>query len=503
MQHPLLYEINTRCWLRALSDKHGRNVTLSTIPPSELDSWVAQGFTHVWLMGVWTTGPRSRAVALGHPELQRCYSQILPGWREKDVPGSPYAIADYRVPSELGGEAGLSECRRALAERGLKLVLDFVPNHVGLDHAWVRERPEFFVQAPEQRPDFFRQETGQGAFWLAHGKDPYFPGWTDTVQLDYRKPAVRAAMTGLLTSVAARCDGVRCDMAMLLLNEIFAKTWGQFPPKENSPAAPSNQKGSDGSGSKEFWAEAIAEVRAKYPDFMFLAEVYWGLEGRLQRLGFDYTYDKTLYERLLGRDGAGVQAHLLGQGTEGIARGAHFLENHDEPRIAPILPLPEHRAAALILLGLPGMRFLHDGELTGAATKLPVQLGRGPVEPIQPAVSAMYSRLLNALRRTAIGRGQAEVLRPRATTPDDSSFQNFVLAQWQVKDGEFELAVINFAPQRSRCLAPITARGVAGREWTMRDLLGDELYRRDGTEMAGRGLYLELPPWGAQIFQFS
>jgi glycosidase len=225
MSHPLLYEVNARCWLRALSQKSGTAVTLANVPDSEIAGWQKLGFTHIWLMGVWTTGPRSRAEALKSPELRRAYDEVLPGWTEADVAGSPYAIGDYQVPPALGGEAGLKEFREKLRRQGLKLVLDFVPNHVGLDHPWVRQRPEFFVQSLAPAPGAFAQETGAEVRWLAHGKDPYFAPWTDTVQLDYRCAATRAAMTQLLQSIARRCDGVRCDMAMLVLSDVFAKTW--------------------------------------------------------------------------------------------------------------------------------------------------------------------------------------------------------------------------------------------------------------------------------------
>ena len=183
MSHPLLYEVNTRCWLRSLSERSGTAVTLANVPDSEFAAWRRLGFTHLWLMGVWTTGPRARAEALKPPELRRAYDEVLPGWQESDVAGSPYAIGDYEVPLALGGEAGLAGFRQRLHEDGLKLLLDFVPNHVGLDHVWVREQPELFVECSGAAQGTFAQETRAGVRWLAHGRDPYFAPWTDTVQI--------------------------------------------------------------------------------------------------------------------------------------------------------------------------------------------------------------------------------------------------------------------------------------------------------------------------------
>ena len=490
MPHPLLYEINTRCWLRALSEKSGASITLADVPDSEFAGWQKRGFTHIWLMGVWTTGPCARGEALQHPDLRQAYDQVLPGWQEADVAGSPYAIGDYLVPPALGGEAGLVEFRRKLHQHGLKLVLDFVPNHVGLDHPWVRERPDLFVQSPGDTPGTFAQQTPAGVRWLARGKDPYFAPWTDTVQLDYRRPATRTAMTQLLQSIAGRCDGLRCDMAMLVLTEVFLKTWERFQVSVPPPAS-------------EFWASAIPAIRQAHPGFLFLAEAYWGLEARLQALGFDYTYDKALYDRLVYRDGAGTQRHLLGMNPEALAGSAHFLENHDEPRIASILSPAEHRAAALLILGLPGMRFLHEGQLSGARLKIPVQLARCPAEPLPAVVAGIYEPMLSALPGTAVGQGRCELCHPRAAWPGNSTAQHFVIAQWQRQALEFDLVVVNLAPHRSQCYAPLNRDNLATHNWAMTDLLGPERFKRSGDDLKNQGLYLDLPAHGAQLFHFE
>ena len=490
MPHPLLYEINTRCWLRGLAEQQGRDVTLATVPDDEFTRWRKLGFTHIWLMGVWPTGPRARALALSHPELRKTYDEVLPGWQEHDVGGSPYAIADYKVPAALGGETGLGAFREKLHAFGLKLILDFVPNHLGLDHAWASERPDLFVQSLNKTPGTFAQETRIGVRWLAHGKDPYFPAWTDTVQLDYRRPATRVAMQELLLSVAARCDGVRCDMAMLLLNDVFTKTWERFPISGAMPAT-------------EFWSDAISATKAAHPDFLFMAEVYWNLEARLQELGFDYTYDKRLYDELVRRNPAVVQRRLLNVPGKFIEASVHFLENHDERRVASVLSLEEHRAAALVIFGLPGMRFLHEGQLTGARAKAPVQLCRCPAEAAQPDIAKMYEEMLAILQRTCVGHGQGSVLEPRAAWPGNPTAQNFVIVQWQLQPTAFDLMVVNLAPRRSQCYAPLKVAGLADRDWLMADVLGVERYKRSGNDVEAQGLYLDLPAHGAQLFHFE
>lgn len=490
MPHPLLYEINTRCWLKDLTRAAGRPITLAEVPDSEFLAWQRFGFTHIWLMGVWTGGPRARDQALANPELRRAYSEALPGWTEQDVAASPYAIAAYQVPEGLGGNEGLVAFRQRLRTFGMKLILDFVPNHLGLDHPWVTERPDLFVQASAPRPETFTQSTPRGRKYLAHGKDPNWSAWTDTVQVEYRRSEARQAMAGVLAEVAGLCDGVRCDMAMLVLNEVFQKTWKDFPLDAAAPSA-------------EFWTEAISSVRQAYPNFLFLAEVYWGLEGRLRDLGFEYAYDKPLYDRLVSCEPGAVQRHLLEFGTEGIAGGAHFLENHDEPRIAPLLPLPEHRAAALVILGLPGMRFLHEGQLQGLSQRLPVQLVRRARQSIDAKILATYELLLGVLRGTAVGQGTPELISPRQAWPANPTAQHFVLVQWTAQaDWSFELVVVNLAPHPSQCYAPLVLPDPGPGCWDVQDLLGDQRFTREHADLRNRGLYLALPEHGAQILHF-
>ena len=384
------------------------------MPEAEFDTWQHRGFTHIWLMGVWTTGPQSRAVALAVQDLQQEYRRALPDYEDTAVSGSPYSIADYRVPKALGGESGLKKFRKRLNERGMKLILDFVPNHVGLDHLWLKERPQLFVRGDANTPGVFEQQTRAAVRWIAHGKDPYFPPWSDTAQLDYRNPETCAAMQETLLGIAERCDGVRCDMAMLILNDIFNRTWSHLPcsAKETSP---------------EFWATAISETKHAHSGFLFLAEAYWDLEARLQSLGFDYTYDKKLYDAIIHRNAAAVQQHLPNTSADYIRASAHFLENHDEPRIATLLSTPEHRAAALLVLALPGMRFLHEGEIVGARVKSPVQLSRRCAENPNPEIAQIYDTILNALKKSSIGHGTSTILAPQPAWPENSTFGSFVI----------------------------------------------------------------------------
>ena len=488
MTHPLLYEVNARHWLADLSQTHGAPVDLASVPEVELERLQGRGFTHLWLMGVWPTGAKSRAQAVEHAGLRKSYDEALPGWTDADIIGSPYAVEDVQVAARLGGDAALATLRGRLAERGIRLLLDFVPNHLGLDHQWVQDRPDLFVGQRESFSDSFAVHTAAGTRFLAHGKDPYFPGWTDTVQLDYRRDETRQAMTQLLLSIAEKCDGVRCDMAMLLLSDVFRSTW-QHVPKEGAQA------------TGEFWEHAIAEVKALHPGFIFLAEAYWGLEGRLCDLGFDFAYDKTLYDRLLHHHLDGVQAHLRGLGSHNQRR-AHFLENHDEPRLAGLAPLELQRTAAALCLGLPGMRFFHEGQLEGVRRFARVQLARRATEPVDLAVKTLYDALFAAFAGGAVGCGEGCVLDPAPAWEGNASARFFTVVQWQRPDDRrhFNLVVVNLAPHRAQCRVRLTARGLEDGLWTLEDRLGTEHWERDGLEMGRDGLFLDVGPMSAQLF---
>jgi hypothetical protein len=488
MSFPLLYEINTRCWLRELSERNGGPITLADVPESEFINWQRLGFTHIWLMGVWSGGPRGRGQALNGAGLTSAYSEALPGWTERDVIGSPYSIASYQVASILGGTDGLAKFRQRLRAFDLKLVLDFIPNHIGLDHSWVKERPELLVQAASLQSDTYTEETLFGTKFLCHGKDPNCAAWTDTFQLDYRCAQTRAAMTAVLKDIADLCDGVRCDMAMLLLNDVFTNTW---------KACPSPESGA------EFWAEAITATRERHPGFLFLAEVYWGLEPRLQSLGFDFTYDKTLYDLLVSAQSSGVQRHLLALPASCLAASAHFLENHDEPRVASLMSIPAHRAAALVILGLPGMRFLHEGQLSGWRRRLPVQLARRSREPEDDQVRAMYEQMLAILHDSSVGRGRAALLAPSPAWQDNPTAQNFVLVQWTASASAFDLVAVNLAPHPSQCYVALKLPGDSVDSWDVSDKLGSGRFVRMTGDLQANGLYLDLPAHGSQLLHFA
>ena len=321
-EQPAIYEVNTAVWLGALSRAAGR-LTLADVPASSWDEITPAGADAVWLMGVWERSPAGLALANADAGLQASFRDALPDLRAEDVIGSPYCVRRYVADAAFGGRPGLAEARAALAAHGVRLLLDYVPNHVAPDHPWVVSEPELFVRGDEHD---LEAEPGSwvaaGGHVLAHGRDPYFPPWPDVVQLDAFSPAVRAATAGTLADIADQCDGIRCDMAMLMTNHVFAMTWGGRTGPEPD---------------EEFWPAVIGRLRGRHPETVLVAEAYWDLEWELQQQGFDFCYDKRLYDRIVGGDATAVRDHLRADlGYQ--SRLLRFLENHDEPRIASRMP---------------------------------------------------------------------------------------------------------------------------------------------------------------------
>jgi glycosidase len=494
--HGTVYQINTRVWLQELSGERGRPVTLGDIPDAALDHLAQLNFHWLWLLGIWTTGAEGRKVSATNPNWRQGYAETLgEDLRQEDICGSPFAVKEYVVHPDFGGDAELALLRARLRERGIHLLLDFVPNHTALDHPWVHDRPEFYIHGTEEdlasEPHNYRLiETPDAARILAHGRDPHSHGWPDTFQLNYGHPALQEAMRAELLRIADRCDGVRCDMAMLILPEIIGRTWGQrsCPHDGTDPAASS------------FWPDAIALVREKYPNFLFVAEVYWDLEYTLQQQGFDYTYDKRLYDRLFSHNAESIKAHLVADiGYQ--RRLLRFIENHDEPRVAGALSPEVHRAAAVTAFLTPGIRLFNDGQLHGRKTRLSIHLSRRPAEPLDRDLWEFYADLLQCLARPEVRYGRWQLLECHPAWEENRSCGQFISSVWSGDDGKWIFVLVNYANSQGHCYVPLPFSEMQGKRYILRDLLSSTSYERDGDVLTKQGLYLDMPAWGYHVFE--
>ncbi len=505
-----LFEMNTRTW-KSTRDSDGvpHLGGFTSITMSDLKSIKAGGFSSIWLMGIWDIGPKVRAISKKYGE---------------DFLGSPFAIRDYRVSEELGTEDEFAALVARAHTIGLKIIVDFVPNHMGLDSDWLNQHPEYFIHRPlaatdsslsdseleKKYPGYFVHRTPSyphgnrripKTILVAYGKDPYFYPWIDTAQLDFAEPALRRKMTDVLCDIARRVDGVRCDMAMLVLREQVKihrhpeMTWDAF--NRMMP--------------EEFWPDAIHAAKRVKGTFSFMAETYWSMEGYLQQLGFDYTYNKPLYEAICSAmqsaNAEGLLNFMRLLGSDFLSRGVHFLENHDEERAMTVLGEERQRAAATILCTLPGVALLHQGQLEGKRERLPVQRAV-PVhqEPVNASLKAFYERLLRATSLPLFREGRLNVL-----YSNNPSFVTYA----RVDENSRAIIIINTSNQTQKGSVTVMPglQLKAGAAYELHDLFYEmkspELrrqstvvptYHYQASHLITQGLYVELGAFDAHIF---
>lgn len=483
-QYPSVYEINTWVWLSELSQRYGTNVSLSSVPAVEWDAIAVYGFDAVWLMGVWERSPAGIAIANKNSGLLEAFHQALADFRPEDNVGSPYCVRRYVVDAQIGGPEGLATARGELAKRGMNLLLDFVPNHVAPDHAWVRDHPEYFIQgtADDARndPSSFVEVCGTVC---ACGRDPYFPAWPDVLQLNAFHRGLRQAAIQTVDSIAQQCDGIRCDMAMLMMNPIFERTWG-------GRAGPRPET--------EYWVDVITAIKRNHPGFLFIAEAYWELEWELQQQGFDFCYDKKLYDRMEHSNAEDIRLHLCAD-LAYQGKLLRFIENHDEPRAASTFSPEKQRAVAIAIATLPGAKLFYEGQFEGRKVRLPVFLSRRPYEPTDYALSEFYEALLTAVNNPVFREGQWSLC-DRTGWPDNGSYQNLMAWAWVKHDKRYLIAVnLSNCPVQAKVQVPWP--DAVGGKWSLNDLSSGVSYERDGDEMLSPGLYVDLGPWNYHFFQ--
>ena len=486
-RYPSLYQINTRVWLTELSAKLGRRATLDDIPDEALKDFKRLGFDWIWLLSVWQTGPAAQLVSRSRPEWRKEFEETLRDLTEDDIAGSGFAITNYVVHADLGGNTALARLRDRMRTHGLKLMLDFVPNHMAPDHPWIDQHPDYFVGGSEENltrspQHYFQLATKSGTRIFAHGRDPYFPGWPDTIQLNYGNPALQGAMMAELTRIAGQCDGVRCDMAMLVLPGLFKRTWNI--------------------SAQQFWPAAIQHVRSRHPEFLFLAEVYWGLEWELQQQGFDYCYDKCLYDRLHQGYARPVREHFYAS-PDYQNRLARFLENHDEPRAAATFDIHKHQAAAVITFLSPGLRFFHQGQFEGYCKRISPHLVRAPKEPVNEVLAMFYDRLLSVLQKPVLRDGDWSLIECRPAWDGNWTHDCFIAFSWETSIDQRLIVIVNFADHQSQTRVQFPFESFSSDAVAFQELIGQSEYKYSIIDLKANGLFVDLPPWGIHVFLVS
>ncbi len=283
-----------------------------------------------------------------------------------DVIGSAYCIRHYDVDDvrRTPGRRQLA-ARQASPQRGARLIVDFVPNHVAPDHPWLGAHPEYFVLGDAddlaRAPSEFLGSATRSSPVAATRSSRHGPTWPNSTP----SPPGSESRHRHALDIGSLADGVRCDMAMLMLNDVFRRTWGDRP----GPTP-----------DTEYWTDVISAVRAVHPDMLFVAEAYWDLEWQLQQLGFDYCYDKRLYDRLLDDPppSSAWPPQRRPRTTSSTCSGSpRTTTNHEPPSQFQPAAL---RAAAVTIATLPGATMWHEGQFEGWRVHVPVLLGRRPKE---------------------------------------------------------------------------------------------------------------------------
>jgi hypothetical protein len=269
---------------------------------------------------------------------------------------------------------------------------------------------------------------------------------------------------------------------MLVLPDVFERTWGRRAPV--------------------FWPRATQRVREHVAGFCFMAEVYWDLEWTMLQQGFDYAYDKRLYDRLREGHARPVREHLLA-GLDFQNRLARFLENHDEPRAAATFAPGPHEAAGIVTYLSPGLRFFHQGQLTGRRKRISPHLVRGPEEPTDPTLAQFYDRLLAVIRQPVVREGQWHLLDCAPAWDGNWTWECFIASAWTAQGGQRRLIAVNYSANQSQCYVRLPFRDLDGHTVRLADQIGPARYDRNGSDLVSRGLYLDLPPWGYHVFEVT
>jgi glycosidase len=485
-RNPVIYEINTFVWLSDLSKRYQQRISLANVPALEWDSLARAGIDVVWFQGVWQRSPEGKRISSANEMLRQDFLNALPDYEEADNLGSAYCVKRYEVDERLGGKDGLAEARRQLITRRIFLLLDFVPNHVARDNPWVIEHPEYFIHGTAK--DLLAYD---GAFFesrgevIACGKDPNFPPWQDVAQLNAFHPGYREAALNVLDDIAHQCDGVRCDMAMLLLDTIFAQNWGA---RASAPL------------KSGFWDQIISTTRNIHPDFQFIAESYWGTQPELSKAGFSFCYDKDLYDLLVYAKAPAIEHHLETE-VEKQESLLRFIENHDEQRAASIFNTPKAIAAAIALSTLPGAKLYNLGQFEGRKVKLPVFLRRWMNEPEITEWKNIYTRLVRLASSPLIKLGEWKLC-PHTGWVDNVSSEHLLCWSWH-RNGETLLVVINYSEQRSQGRIVLPWNDIGGVSWRLVDLIKGDAFIRSTAELLTNGLFVDLPGWDFHLLWFS
>ena len=478
-KNSVLIQINTRTWFNEIKNifsDQSEPIQLDSLPDTVWNEFKEKGFNALYLLGVWKVDELTDEM-IDKKNLKQEFNEVLPNWKREDTCGSPFSIKEYKINPMLGDQNTLKNLKKQLNDLGMDLILDFVPNHFGLQNNYV-DIPDLFIEEKNfsnSTRDYEVIETSNGKKAIYHGKDPYFPSWEDTFQLNYTSQNTRNFMLEQLKKIAEVCNGVRCDMAMLLVNRIIQQTWGWKVSNDLET---------------EFWNEAIKEVKEMFPEFTFIAEVYWDMEEELIHLGFDYCYDKKLYDTLRDQN-IGTLEYILHKEPSSQEHTVRFLENHDEARAINVFKSEMMFIDAVITYTLPGIKFLHQKQIEGYHLKESLFLLKRSQEKENKELKKLFQTLFQIL--TMLSRETFNWTLGTNILKEDFDFgTNIYSWEWKnQKNNEKVVIIINFKNKGS-----LVKLNDKIKELTVYNIYSS-IFHRNITKKEENDFVFELKPYGA------
>jgi len=423
-------------WLDQLARRYQRDIhQLDQIPDEELDRLRDFGFTGLWLIGIWQRSDASRRIKHLHGN--------------RHVSASAYAIYDYRVADELGGEEALDNLNQRCRARGIHLACDVVTNHTGIDSQWMRRHPDWFIQTDrppypgyqyngidlsgdsamslqiedgyfdhtEAAVVFRRRDRHSGQVrYIYHGNDGTHLPWNDTAQLNFLLPEVREAMIQVILRAAQRFGIIRFDAAMTLAKKHFQRLWYPLPgggegvPSRSAWALP--REDFERLFPVEFWRDVVERIKAEQPDTLLVAEAFWLMEGYFVRtLGMHRVYNSAFMNMLKREENGRYRKSLreiLDFDAAILQRFVNFMSNPDEETaIDQFGKGDKYFCVATLMCTLPGMPLFAHGQLEGLREKYGMEYTRAAwqEEPDQALLTRHWQQIAPLLRRRALFSG--------------------------------------------------------------------------------------------------
>jgi glycosidase len=405
MPNLVLIAKNIYVWLDQLSKKYQRAIyRLDHIPDEELDQLARWGFSGLWLIGVWERSPASRRIKqlCGNPEAVSSAYSLYDYVIAADLGGdAAYAnlkerawkrrirLASDMVPNHVGIYS-----RWVVEHPDWFVSLDYSPfpsysfggpdlsedGRVGIyieDHYYSRSDAAVVFR----RRDHW---TGSEKF-IYHGNDGTSMPWNDTAQLNYLNPEVREAVIQTILHVARQFPIIRFDAAMTLTKKHYQRLW--FPEPGSGGAIPTRAEHGltreqfDAAMPEEFWRQVVDRVAAEAPDTLLLAEAFWLLEGYFVRtLGMHRVYNSAFMNMLRDEDNAkyrSVMKNTLEFDPEILKRFVNFMNNPDEETaVAQFGKGDKYFGICTLMATLPGLPMFGHGQVEGLSEKYGMEYRR-------------------------------------------------------------------------------------------------------------------------------